>query len=45
MTLYEFAYIVSKMIFSIVTFRTPLKAYGKGKYSGRGRGDLFQPCA
>ena len=28
-TLYEFAYIVSKMIFSIVTFRTPLKAYGK----------------
>ena len=29
MTLYEFAYIVSKMIFSIVTFRTPLKAYGK----------------
>lgn len=29
MTLYEFAYIVSKIIFSIVTFRTPLKTYGK----------------
>lgn len=29
MTLYEFAYIVSKIIFCIVTFRTPLKAYGQ----------------
>ena len=34
MTLYEFAYIVSKMIFSIVTFRTPLKAYGKENIPG-----------
>lgn len=29
MTLYEFAYVVSKAIFSVVTFRTPLKAFGK----------------
>ena len=30
MTLYQLAYVISKFIFSIVTFRTPLKAYGQG---------------
>ena len=30
LTLYQLAYVISKFIFSIVTFRTPLKAYGEG---------------
>ncbi len=30
LTLYQLAYVISKFIFSIVTFRTPLKAYGQG---------------